>query len=264
VGSGGRPVLFCHGLFGQGKNWTGIAKSLSSQYTSLLVDLPNHGRSAWTDDVGYPEMAARVAELLVARADGPAAVVGHSMGGKVAMALALHHPDLVERLCVVDIAPMRYDSMIGFGGYVRGMQALDLTTLTSRTDADEQLRLWVSDPVVRGFLLQNLRRDSDGWHWQMNLKVLGDHLADLGDWPDLPTSPYDGPVLWMAGARSSYVTTAYAAGMRALFPRTMSVTVKNAGHWVHSEQPEVFTSVLRQFLLARPAADTGQKGSDDV
>lgn len=249
IGSGPSLVVFCHGLFGQGRNWTAIAKGLGNDYTSLLVDLPNHGRSAWTDVVSYPGMAAAVADVIAARGEPmTAAVVGHSMGGKVAMALALQRPGLVSRLAVVDMAPVRYPALSSFAQYVHGMRSVELAQLSSRGDADERLQADVADPVVRGFLLQNLRRDGHRWRWQMNLQRLGDQLADLGDWPEQDWGPYPGPVLWVAGAHSDYITAAHAEGMRSLFPRVITVTVKNAGHWVHSEQPEVFVSTLRRFL----------------
>ena len=107
------------------------------------------------------------------------------------------------------------------------------------------------EPAIRGFLLQNLRRDhppAGGWRWQMNLALLGDHLADMGGWPDLDAEPYPGPVLWLAGAESRYVRPEYAPAMRALFPRVQLVTVKDAGHWLHSDQPEVFLAIMRRFL----------------
>jgi len=246
-------VTFLHGLFGQGKNWTGIAKSLSEDHRLTMVDLPNHGRSAWTDQVSYAEMAIAVGDLMAGQSAEPATVVGHSMGGKVAMALALLRPRLVERVGVVDVSPVRYDQLSDFAGYVRGMRALDLYTLPDRQSADTALQPYVPDQTVRGFLLQNLRRVTDGkqgpaWRWQMNLGLLGDHLAELSDWPPLLTEPYPGPVLWLAGAQSRYITPDYAPAMSALFPRVQLVTVKNAGHWVHSEEPEVFEAVLRRFL----------------
>ncbi|MCW2805662.1 MAG: hypothetical protein QOF52_1221 [Propionibacteriaceae bacterium] len=253
IGAGGPVVVFCHGLFGQGKNWTSVAKSLSNDYTCLLIDLPNHGRSAWTDRVSYQEMARAVGDVVAERTGGaPFALVGHSMGGKVSMTLALQRPHLVERLCVVDIAPVRYPGPSSFTEYVRGMRSLDLAGLTTRAEADERLKPRVSDPVVRSFLLQNLRRVDGGWRWQMNLDLLGDHLDDLGDWSEPDAEPYPGPVLWIAGAESNYITAEYAPLMRRYFPRLITVTVKNAGHWVHSEQPEVFLSALRRFLAAAP------------
>ena len=252
LGTAGPRIVFCHGLFGQGKNWTSVARALSDEFRLTLVDLPNHGRSAWTEELSFAQMADALAGLL-AQLGEPATVVGHSMGGKVAMALALRRPDLVERLCVVDIAPVRYQKLSSFADYVRGMRALDLTRLGDRATADRELVPYVPDPTVRSFLLQNLRREADGWRWQMNLQLLGDHLADLADWPELPVDPYQGPTLWMAGADSDYITTDYAPAMRRLFPRVQLMTVKRSGHWVHAEQPAVFVGALRKFM-SRPAS----------
>ena len=249
LGTSGPRVAFLHGLFGQGKNWTAIAKALSDDFRVTLVDLPNHGRSGWTDRFSYPEMADAVAALLAGQAAGEqVSVVGHSMGGKVAMALALLHPDLVQRLCVVDVAPVSYPTVSGFAPYVEGMRALDLDNLPSRASADAALQPWVKNATVQSFLLQNLRRDGAGWRWQMNLKLLGDHLDELGRWPELAVPPYTGPTLWLAGADSDYVTDDYAPAMRALFPKARLSRVKRAGHWLHSEQPEVFLAALRRFL----------------
>src|SRR5690606_3520612 len=159
VGDHGAPVVFCHGLFGQGRNWSTVAKALADSHRSLLLDLPNHGRSPWTDEVEYPAVADLVAEQLAAWSGGePVALVGHSMGGKVAMRLALRHPELVERLCVVDVSPrpQRLGGESPFARYVAGMRALDLDRLPDRATADAELSPYVKDPVVRGFLLQNL------------------------------------------------------------------------------------------------------------
>jgi esterase len=250
-GDAGPRVLLLHGLFGQGKNWTSIAKVLSDQARVIMVDLPNHGQSGWTESVTYSRVAVAIADVLMADSDDPLTVVGHSMGGKVAMAMALLQPRSVERLVVADIAPVRYERLTGFTDYVQGMQSIDLGRLQTRTEADTQLAPYVPDVVIRSFLLQNLRRDpasASGWRWQMNLSLLGARLGELGDWPDLHTPPYPGPVLWVAGAASDYITPAYGPAMRALFPRTTALTIKNAGHWVHSEQPEVFLAALRRFL----------------
>lgn len=254
LGTEGPLVAFCHGLFGQGRNWTQIARALATEHRVLMVDMPNHGRSPWSERVDHLDMADQVATLF--SAEDPVALVGHSMGGKVAMALALRHPRLVERLAVVDVAPVTYPGMDTFAGYVAAMRSLDLTTLTRREEAEEGLRDGVPDPVVRGFLLQNLRRSDDpsgrsGWRWQMNLQALGDQLGAIGAWPEQELAgvePYGGPTVWIGGQRSDYITTEHEAAMRRWFPRTRRVTIKGAGHWVHSEQPGSFLSVLRVFL----------------
>jgi pimeloyl-ACP methyl ester carboxylesterase len=254
IGDTGSRVVFLHGLFGQGRNWTQIGKALADpsrgdRHRVLLVDLPHHGRSGWEDGFDYLSTADQVAGLL--DAEDPVALVGHSLGGKVAMVLALRHPELVERLCVVDVSPVAYGHLSQFEGYVAALRGIDLDSLSSRGDADAALAEAVPDPTVRAFLLQNLRRDGDGWRWQANLEVLGADLPEIGSWPEdrlAGTPPYAGPVLWVAGARSDYIQPAYAEAMDRWFPTNRLVTVKNAGHWVHSEQPEVFVEVLRHFL----------------
>ncbi|WP_322936647.1 alpha/beta fold hydrolase [Nocardioides bizhenqiangii] len=247
-GDHGSPVVFCHGLFGQGRNWTQHAKALAADHRVLLVDMPDHGRSPWSERFDFVAAADQVAELM--SADDPVALVGHSMGGKAAMVLALRHPELVERLCVVDVAPVAYPHASEFVGYIDAMLAIDLTTLADRAQADRALQDAVPDDGVRGFLLQNLRREGDDWRWQPNLELLREEIDEVGGWPaeSLDESSYDGPVLWIGGSDSRYVLDDYAGAMERYFPRVRRVTVKGAGHWVHSEQPAVFLEVLRRFL----------------
>ncbi len=249
LGDHGSLIVFCHGLFGQGRNWTGIAKAFSAEHRTMLVDLPHHGRSPWSEDFDYADLADEVAGLL--DPDDPVTLVGHSMGGKVAMVLALRAPELVERLCVVDVAPVDYGGSDEFEGYIEAMRDLDLAAIERRADADEALAKAVPNQTVRDFLLQNLRREDGGWRWQANLEVLGAELAEISGWPEeslADATPYDGPVLWVAGADSGYVRPEYAEAMERWFPRHRRVSVKGAGHWVHSQQPEVFVEVLRRFI----------------
>lgn len=249
IGDEGARVVFLHGLFGQGRNFTTIAKALQPQFRSLLVDLPNHGHSQWTDRVDYVEMADTVAAHLRASfaADGPVHLVGHSMGGKVAMVLALRHPELVDRLVVVDISPTTTDGAGEFEHLLDSLAALDLASLSSRGEADERLRQPIANDAVRGFLLQNLSQHAGTFAWRPNLVVLRRDLGAIGDFPAVDTS-FDHPVLWIAGAESDYVRPDHDTTMRRLFPKTRLVTIKGSGHWVHSEQPEAFVSALRVFL----------------
>jgi pimeloyl-ACP methyl ester carboxylesterase len=249
VGDRGPWVAFCHGLFGQGRNWTQVAKALTERRRALLVDLPDHGRSGWTERFDLVAHADLVAAAIAERTEPPVALVGHSLGGKVAMVVALRHPALVERLCVVDVAPVTYPHSDEFAGYIDAMLAVDLDRLERRDQADAALAEAVPNPVVRSFLLQNLRREGAGWRWQPNLRLLRTELDAITAWPDLPeVSPYDGPVLWVGGERSPYIRDEYADAMARLFPKVLRVTVKGAGHWVHAEQQDAFVAVLRQFL----------------
>jgi len=243
LGDHGSPVTFCHGLFGQGRNWTQIGKALSHDHRVTLVDMPNHGRSAWTERIDYVDMADAVADLL----DEPTALVGHSMGGKVAMLVALRHPERVSRLCVVDVAPTTYRESDEFARFIDAMLGIDLGSLSSRADADAALADAVPDAGVRAFLLQSLRRDDDGWAWMSNLELLRRDLGVIRSWPEVD-GVYDGPVLWIAGGESRYVREEHRAAMEALFPRVRRATVKGAGHWVHSQEPAIVTELLTRFL----------------
>jgi pimeloyl-ACP methyl ester carboxylesterase len=262
VGEAGPRVVFVHGLFGQGKNWTTIARGLADRHRVTLLDLPNHGHSPWTDRVDYLDMAELVAAELEKLGE-PVTLVGHSMGGKVAMQLALRRPELLRALVVVDVAPVDYPESGGrtddldeesspFADYIAAMRAIDLETLQTRDDADHALRGAVPSRMVRSFLLQSLQREgTHGWRWRLNLPALARDLGQLRGFPEPPPgATFEGPVLWVAGANSHYVLPRDRERMDALFPATRLVRIKNAGHWVHSEQPEVFLETVRRFLDA--------------
>jgi pimeloyl-ACP methyl ester carboxylesterase len=249
VGSGPRHVVFLHGLFGQGKNWGSIAMALADVATCHLVDLPNHGLSPWTEEFDLDEQADLVADWIRGHVPAPIVLVGHSLGGKIAMRLALRHPRLVERLMVVDISPARNEAAQGFAALVSALRRLDLDHITSRGQAETLLTPEIPDVVVRRFLLQNLRHKGEHWSWAANLDLLGDSLNEVGGWFPIHTT-YDGPVVWVNGGRSPYVQPEHVAPMRALFPRVRQVTLKRAGHWVHADDPAAFTQVCRLFLEA--------------
>ncbi|TFV72621.1 alpha/beta fold hydrolase [Blastococcus sp. CT_GayMR20] len=263
LGDSGPDVVFVHGLFGQGKNWTTIAKGLADRHRVTLLDLPNHGHSPWTDRVDYLDMAELVATELE-HLGAPVTLVGHSMGGKVAMQLALRRPELLRALVVVDVAPVTYPPQGGrtddpdeeaspFAAFIEAMRGMDLAALTSRDEADQALRTAVPSRMVRSFLLQSLVREEpgtgSGWRWRLNLELLERDLGELRGFPEPPPgASFDGPVLWIAGANSTYVLPEDRPHMDALFPATRLVRIKDAGHWVHSEQPETFLTTLRLFL----------------
>jgi pimeloyl-ACP methyl ester carboxylesterase len=264
VGTTGPRVAFLHGLFGQGRNWTQIAKAVAGPDGTgarcLLVDLPDHGRSPWSAEFSYEAYAAAVAATLEATAPGePWVLVGHSLGGKVAMVTTLTHPGLVRSLVVVDIAPKDYGDLDRFVHYIDAMRSLPLDELTGRADAEQRFAAVEPDAGVRGFLLQNLRRHGSQWSWQANLELFDRDAkrgadSQIADFPDLGTASYQGPVVWLVGGDSGYVTDSDTSAMRALFPRARPVVVKGVGHWVHSAAPDVVTETLRRVLRSLPSA----------
>ncbi|WP_296141253.1 alpha/beta fold hydrolase [uncultured Tessaracoccus sp.] len=247
IGDGPVHVVLLHGLFGQGKNWHTIAKALADEATCHLVDLPNHGRSPWTVDFDYDEMAEIVADWILDSFDEPVVVVGHSMGGKIAMRIAVQRAEAVRGLVVVDISPARNESALGFTSLVAGLKSLPLAEVRSRGWADQALSERIPNQAVRRFLLQNLQRTDGQWSWLPNLDMLGDHLHEVAGWKPLGGS-YEGPTLWIAGGRSDYVRPEHLEPMHELFPAVRQVTVKQAGHWVHSDDPETVIQALRAFL----------------
>lgn len=249
IGDGPADVAFLHGLFGRGRNWTQVAKSLAADgHTGLLVDLPNHGASPWTEHFSYTDTAEQVAAELAERlAPGRRGMlVGHSLGGKVAMLVALRHPELVSSLAVVDIAPGESAQVTSFATYFAAMDAIDLARLTSRSDADRQLAGQIPDRGVRGFLLTNLRPEN-GWHWQPNLALLSAELETISGWPDPGTVSYPDPVAWIVGARSHYYRASDLPAMQRLFPQVKTVVVPEAGHWVQAENPSAVVAALREL-----------------
>ena len=242
----GAPLALLHGLVGQAANFGTIQRRLAATHRVIALDLRNHGASGHAPSMTYPAMAEDVLETLRDRGALPCALAGHSMGGKVAMMAALEAPAAVARLLVSDIAPTRYPP--AFRGLVEAMAAIPLHPGLSRAEADAALA-GVADAGVRGFLLQNLRFDAAP-RWRINLPAIAAALPDLEDWPERDVAPYGGPALFVAGARSDYLRPEHRDTIRALFPTARFATVKDAGHWVHADNPAGFTAVLEAFLTA--------------
>jgi esterase len=246
-GAAGLPVVVLHGLLGSARNWTSIAKQLAPTHRVRTVDLRNHGRSPWAETMSFDEMAGDVAALIDRHDLGPAAVIGHSLGGKVAMRLALLHAELVERLVIVDVAPVAYAHT--FGPFVEAMQQIDLATVHRRVDADLQLEQTIGDAVVRNFLLQNLIKTDAGFVWQVNLPALASNMSELLGFPDAgePVA-YAGPTLFVAGGRSRYIKDEHRPLIARLFPHVEHAVIAGAGHWAHAERPTEFLAEIRRFL----------------
>jgi pimeloyl-ACP methyl ester carboxylesterase len=244
----GPPVALLHGLLGAGQNFGAVQKALAGEGRRVLaLDLRNHGGSPHAATMTYPEMAADVAETLAAEGAWPAAAVGHSMGGKVAMALALARPEGVERLLVADISPVAYPTPL-FTAYIAAMQAIPLRPGLARREADAALVPAVPNPALRAFLLQNLLFQADPPRWRIGLEEIAAALPDIGGWPTF-AGRYHGRVLSLAGDRSDYVKPEHHAAFRALFPAVDFATMP-AGHWLHAENPAAFLAQVQAFLAA--------------
>jgi esterase len=228
-------LLIVHGLFGSGRNWGAIAKRMGQTRAVYAVDMRNHAGSPWADSHGYDDLAADLAGV-IARMDGPPDVLGHSMGGKAAMMLALTRPAMVKRLLIADIAPVAYTHSQNH--LIAAMRALDLSQVTTRGDADAALRGAVPDDATRAFLLQSLEL-RDGARWMLNLDVLEREMGRITGWPDVG-GQFDGPALFLSGARSDYVRSEHRAGIKALFPAARFAKLPDAGHWLHAESPRAF------------------------
>jgi esterase len=212
----------------------------------IALDLRNHGDSPHAPGMDYDTMATDVTETLAALGALPCALVGHSMGGKVAMRVALTAPAAVARLLVSDIAPVVYD--VASADYAAAMAALPLTEGLTRAAADAFLAQTVSDKGVRAFLLQNMIF-GERPRWRIGLAEIVAAMPDIGGWPALPEGTiYDGPTVFVSGARSDYIRPEYRGLIRGLFPTARFVAVKDAGHWVHADNPAGFLGVLEAFL----------------
>jgi esterase len=238
------PLLIAHGLFGSARNWNVIAKRLSDRGPVRAVDMRNHGESPRAGTQGYPDMAADLAEVIEAEG-APVDLLGHSMGGKAAMTLALARPDLVRRLVVADIAPTAYGHSQSH--LIHAMRGLDLAGIERRSDADAALSAAVPDAGVRAFLLQSL--DVPGRRWRLNLDVLEAEMARITGW-HAPEGAFDGPALFLAGGDSDYLRREDRPRIRTQFPAARFAAIPGAGHWLHAEKPREFEAAVRVFLDA--------------
>lgn len=243
----GKPILILHGLFGTLDNWQQIARQLAQDHMVMAVDLRNHGRSPHTSDrFDYPSLAEDVREFMESHWMHQAIVIGHSMGGKVAMQLALDNPEMVEKLIVIDIAPKQY-----VGGHelvLAALQAVNLQALESRSQAEAVFTSFGLDFGTSQFLLKNLTRNEDGsFAWKMNLPIL------IRDYQNILLNVegngiYTGPTLFVKGAKSNYILEEEMESYQFRFPNAQLAVIADAGHWVHADQPERLMECLRGFV----------------
>ena len=235
-------VLVVHGLYGSGRNWGVIAKRLSDRRYILTPDMRNHGDSPRTQTHSYPDLANDLSELIDAHGR-QAHLVGHSMGGKAAMTLALQHPEKVASLLVADIAPVTYThSQIQF---IEAMRAVDLSQVEKRSDAVAQLARHVPDKALQSFFTQSL--DLQNKRWKLNLDTLADAMPQILGFPDVDGT-YTGPTLFLSGGQSDYVLPEHRPRIRTLFPKARFAKIPRAGHWLHADDPRGFEASVRAFL----------------
>lgn len=235
------PLVLVHGLFGQGKNLSGLARSLSESRFVITVDLRNHGTADWHELHTYKAMADDLLETFddFLRID----IMGHSMGGKAAMLAALTAPERIERLLIADIAPVAYDH--SHLSYIEAMRALALDDLKSRKDADEALA--IEDAGVRAFLLHSLDLKAQPPRWQFNLDALENHMSDITGWPE-NSNVFSQKTLFVGGKKSDYILAEHRDAIKANFPNAAIMHLKDAGHWLHAEQPLVFAKICQNFF----------------
>jgi pimeloyl-ACP methyl ester carboxylesterase len=241
----GPPLVILHGLFGSSRNWQTIARAIANRFRVISADLRNHGESPHAAAMTYECMTADVFNLMDRLKLDLPILVGHSMGGKVAMTAALLQPERWRCLVIVDIAPVQYSS--GFLNRVDAMLALPVQGLRSRMQADSFLRQAEPDPAVRNFLLHNLVARDGHYAWRINLPAIRNALPDIAGFPDL-NGPCLLPTLALRGERSGALRPQHQPRLLELFPRAEIVTLPGAGHWPHAEMPEAFLAALNEFL----------------
>lgn len=248
LGAGEDALVILHGLFGSSANWQSLAKRFGQKRTVYTLDLRNHGRSPWSDTMTYQAMAEDVFSFIEQLDHPHITLLGHSMGGKAAMQMALSYPDSIDALIVADVAPVRYEH--DFDQLLNAMLALELDTLSNRTQADTELQTDIPDAGVRAFLLHNLSYDKENqrWAWRPNLNVISDTMENITQFDENEGKRYSKPTLFIHGALSNYVTEDYQPKINKLFPGVEYAKIEMAGHWLHAEQPKYFLNACEEFL----------------
>lgn len=241
----GRPLIVLHGLFGSLDNWATLSRKWMDRYTVYLVDLRNHGKSPHTDTHSIDDMVGDLVKFIDDHEIQNPVVLGHSMGGKVAMELALSRPELLSGVIVVDIGPQAYGR--GHDYIFEGVNALNMDEVSSRKEIEETLSQSIPNRAEVLFMSKNVDRTQSGFKWKINVDVLEKDYENIIV-PIAPGRTFDGPALFLSGERSDYLQPHQHDLIRELFPRVEIVTIPNAGHWIHAENPEDFDEQVRQFM----------------
>jgi esterase len=244
----GQPLIILHGLFGSADNWLTLAKRFGKYRKVYLLDQRNHGSSPHDADFSYAAMVNDLKQFLMIHDIFKPDILGHSMGGKVAMGFAVKYPDLVNKLMVIDIAPKTYP--IRHDVILEGLKAIDIARVTKRQEADDELAEYVEDIGIRQFLLKNLKRSTTGgYEWKMNLEVIYDNIANVGEGLGAEDQ-FSHETLFVRGSLSSYILDEDLVEIKKYFPKSNLITIQGASHWVHAEKPAELSTVIEDFLLS--------------
>ncbi|WP_233007243.1 alpha/beta fold hydrolase [Rheinheimera faecalis] len=243
----GQAIVLIHGLFGSYENLGVIARALAGQWQVVNLDMRNHGRSDWHDSMSYALMAEDVKDTLDHLGLDQVILLGHSMGGKIAMEFALRYPERVNKLILADISPVQ--NRPRHLEILSALDGIDLNNLQSRQQADQQLALSITETGVRQFLLKSLYKEDDHFRWRFNIKAL---IANYQQLLEAPPSkgPYKGPTLFIKGAESDYLLPEHQSLIRQLFPHSKAKVIMGTGHWLHAEKPVAFAKIVTDFLLS--------------
>ena len=248
IGSG-FPLIILHGLLGSLDNWQSIAKQFGEHFEVFIIDQRDHGRSPHTPEFSYALLVTDIREFMQQQGIDRAHFIGHSMGGKVAMHLALEHPERVAKLIVVDVAPVEYEDR--HSDVFKALFAVDLRTLGSRQQAEGTLRsILGNDESTVQFLMKGLYRDDDNrFQWRFDVQALYDAYDEISSGIE-SDKPFEGDTLFIKGEKSEYINASNFSEIIDLFPNNQLVEIVGAGHWVHAENPVQFTDAVLKFLLA--------------
>ena len=242
----GEPIVLIHGLFGSMENLGMITRLLKENFTLYSLDLPNHGRSPHIETMNLPIMAEMVKQWMDAQALSRCHFLGHSLGGKVAMELALRYPTRVNQLIVADIAPVAYPRR--HEDVFRGFNAVDLNTISGRQQADQQMQAYVSEIAVRSFLLKNLEQVDGKWQWRINLSGIQKDYIHLIAANSLDLSAFESETLFIKGELSDYILPEHKDAILSAFPQAKVKIIQGTQHWLHAEKPERFSGIVQRFL----------------
>lgn len=238
-------LVLIHGLFGSLDNLAVVKRHLASTHNIISVDLPNHGRSPWSEGFRFEDATQGVLNILDENNIVSASVLGHSLGGKVAMLLALRAPQRVRSLIVADISPVDYTPR--HQAVFSGLSAVDLPALTSRKDAEHQMSAHIVEPGTKQFLLKSLYQEDGHWGWRFNLSGLIESYPTIISWP-APEGTYEGDCLFIKGANSDYITESHRPAIAKWFPNAKAKIINGTGHWLHAEKPTVFNRIVENAL----------------